>query len=253
MLLTGNMSGYFFSGTSGLQISMPKKDFPAEYHSKSRLGFYAQHENSIEINSSFYKLPQAKTIARWVSEVPANFRFTFKLWKEITHQKNLVFNADDITRFMGVLTEASEQKGCLLVQFPPSLHNGAMPQLTELLQQLSYFDWPVAMEFRHPSWYNDNIYELLNSYQAAIVIQDMAKSATPMEMTADHLVYLRFHGPSGNYRGSYSDDFLYEYATYIDEWQQEGKTVYAYFNNTVGSALQNLQLLKDYVNQISAG
>jgi uncharacterized protein YecE (DUF72 family) len=102
----------------------------------------------------------------------------------------------------------------------------------------------MAVEFRHPSWYRDEVFELLNWYQAAMVLQDMPKSATPMEITADELVYLRFHGPSGNYKGSYSESFLSEYASYINEWQQEGKTVYVYFNNTAGAALENLQLLK---------
>ncbi|MDP9078963.1 MAG: DUF72 domain-containing protein [Bacteroidota bacterium] len=247
------MSGQFYGGTSGLQIALPKRDFPPEHQHLSRLGFYAQHEDSIEINSSFYKLPQAKTVARWVSEVPVNFRFTFKLWKHITHQRNLVFNSIDIDRFMEVLTAANEHRGCLLVQFPPSLHAGAQSQLHELLRILDSTDWPVAVEFRHPSWYKDSVFELLNSYRAAMVIQDMPKSAAPLELTADDLVYLRFHGPSGNYKGSYSDSFLYEYANYIHEWLAEDKKVFAYFNNTAGSALQNLHLLKDYIDQLSRG
>ncbi len=237
-------TGSFFGGTSGLLIEIPKRDFPAEHQHRSRLGYYALQENSIEINSSFYKLPQAKTIARWVTEVAAGFRFTFKLWKEISHQKGLLFKADDVRRFMEVIALPEENKGCLLVQFPPSLQVNALPQLKELLKVLNDFDWRVAVEFRHNSWYNDNVFELLNSYQMAMVIQDMPKSATPMELTVDDLVYLRFHGPSGNYKGSYSDGFLYEYATYIQEWQNEGKTVYCYFNNTAGDALNNLNFLK---------
>jgi uncharacterized protein YecE (DUF72 family) len=234
----------FYGGTSGLQIAMPKRDFPAEHAEKSRLAYYAHHENSLEVNSSFYKVPQAKTIARWVAEVPEDFRFTFKLWKEITHQKNLLFKAEDVHRFMQAIVPAAEKQGCLLVQFPPSLQVAAFPQFRELLQLLKTFDWPVAVEFRHPSWYQDNIYEYLNTQQTALVIQDMPKSATPLELTADELVYLRFHGPSGNYKGSYSEGFLYEYALYIQEWQQEGKIVYVYFNNTAGAALENLNFLK---------
>ena len=238
------MAGNFYGGTSGLQISMPKRDFAPEHRDKSRLAFYACHENSIEINSSFYKLPQAKTIRRWATEVPENFRFTFKLWKEITHQKNLLFKMEDVQRFMEAIDLPEANKGCLLVQFPPSLQVSAKSQLLELLQILDSFDWPVAVEFRHNSWYNDSIFELLNDYHAAMVIQDMPKSATPMELTSDDLIYLRFHGPSGNYKGSYSEDFLYEYALYIREWQDEGKTVYCYFNNTAGSALENLNFLR---------
>ena len=238
------MTGAFYGGTSGLKISMPKRDFPPEHGEKSRLAYYAHHENSIEINSSFYQLPQAKTISRWAEEVPAGFRFTFKLWREITHQKNLVFNAKDVSRFMQVISAAGEKKGCLLVQFPPSLQVSALPQLQELLTLLHTFDWPVAVEFRHKSWYNDAVFSLLNSYAAAMVIQDMPKAPAPIECTSDQFVYLRFHGPSGNYKGSYADGFLYEYSLYIQEWQADGMTVFTYFNNTAGDALNNLNFLK---------
>jgi len=106
----------------------------------------------------------------------------------------------------------------------------------------------LAVEFRHSSWYDDSVYELLTSYNVAMVIQDMPASATPMINTADEFVYLRFHGPEGRYKGSYSDGFLYEYSLYIQEWQQEGKTVYVYFNNTAGDALKNLNFLKRCLN-----
>jgi uncharacterized protein YecE (DUF72 family) len=247
------MAGQFYSGTSGLQISMPKRDFPAEHQDKSTLAFYALHENSIEVNSSFYRLPQEKTIVRWVAEVSENFRFTFKLWKDITHQKGLVFRSEDVQSFMKVIELPEPFKGCLLVQFPPSLQVNAQPQLRELLQILNTFDWPLAVEFRHPSWYQDAVFKLLNQHRVALVIQDMPKSAAPMELTSDSHVYLRFHGPSGNYKDSYTDSFLYEYAGYIDKWQQEGKIVYAYFNNTAGAALQNLHFLKHCLDQISSG
>lgn len=223
---------------------MPKRDFPPEHGDKSRLAYYAHHQNSIEINSSFYKLPQAKTIRRWAEEVPVNFRFTFKLWKEITHQKQLMFNTENVNRFMQVIGAAEEKKGCLLVQLPPSLQVSALPQLQELLQLLHTFDWPVAVEFRHKSWYNDAAFSLLHSYGTAMVIQDMPKAPAPIECTSDGFVYLRFHGPGGNYKGSYSDGFLHEYALYIQEWQADGMTVYTYFNNTAGDALNNLNFLK---------
>lgn len=237
------MAGTFYGGTSGLQLPIPKRDFPPEHEEKSRLAYYAHHENSIEINSSFYQLPQAKTISRWADEVPTDFRFTFKLWKEITHQKNLVFNAEDVSLFMQVIDAVGDKKGCLLVQFPPSLQVSALPQLQELLTLLNTFDWPVAVEFRHKSWYNDTVFSLLNSYGAAMVIQDMPKAPAPIECTSDQFVYLRFHGPSGNYKGSYADGFLYEYSLYKQEWQADGMNVYTYFNNTAGDALNNLNFL----------
>ncbi|MBS1526053.1 MAG: DUF72 domain-containing protein [Bacteroidetes bacterium] len=232
---------------------MPKRDFPPEHQHLSRLAFYALHENSIEINSSFYKLPQAKTITAWSLQVPGDFRFTFKLWKEITHQKNLLFKTEAIGRFMQAIELPRGHKGCLLVQFPPSLQVTAEQQLGELLQALDGFTWPVAVEFRHPSWHRESVFELLNRYQAALVLQDMPKAPSPFELTSDSHAYLRFHGPQGNYKGSYSDDFLYEYAYYIHDWLQEGRTVYAYFNNTAGAALANLHFLKRALDQIASG
>jgi len=241
------MENKFYCGTSGLQITMPKRDFPPLHRELSRLAFYGLHENSVEINSTFYKLPQSKTVRRWASEVPPKFRFTFKLWKEVTHQKNLLFKAVDIEKFFSVVNTPEANKGCLLVQFPPSLQATSFSQLKELLIMLKLYDWPLAVEFRHFSWYKDEVFELLSSYNAAMVIQDMPKSASPIEFTANDLMYLRFHGPNGNYKGSYSDQLLYEYSLYIREWLDDGKTVYCYFNNTAGAALQNLLSLKDHV------
>ncbi|HTD98523.1 MAG TPA: DUF72 domain-containing protein [Mucilaginibacter sp.] len=125
--------GRFYGGTSGLQISLPKRDFPPEHQEKSRLAYYAHHENSIEINSSFYKLPQIKTIERWATEVPTDFRFAFKLWREIMHQKNLLFKADDVSNFMQAISGTGEKKACLLLQFPPSLQLSAKSQPTRYL------------------------------------------------------------------------------------------------------------------------
>jgi uncharacterized protein YecE (DUF72 family) len=235
-----------YLGTSGLQLPIPKRDFPPEFAEKSRLNFYASLFNTIEINSSFYKIPQANTLERWAAEVPADFRFTFKLWKGITHQKGLQFNIDDIARFMDVISHASNRQGCLLVQFPPGLAINAFGQLERLLACLEG-RWPLAVEFRNKSWYTGETYELLKHFRAGMVLHDIPASATPLMPLSEKFVYLRFHGPEGKYRGSYADDFLHEYAMYINEWASENKTVYAYFNNTMGDALKNLVTLKRYL------
>lgn len=87
-LLTVN----YYSGISGLILPVPNKEhYPAEFKEKSRLCYYASLFSSIEVNSSFYRIPQAKTIAKWADDVPADFKFTFKLWRGITHEKGLVF------------------------------------------------------------------------------------------------------------------------------------------------------------------
>lgn len=109
--------------------------------------------------------------------------------------------------------------------------------------------WKIALEFRHPSWYNDRIREFAANNALSIVLQDIPASATPHDFANGDTVYLRFHGPGGKYRGSYDDSLLMEYSTYIREWQEEGKTVYAYFNNTMGDAVKNLSTLNALIRQ----
>jgi uncharacterized protein YecE (DUF72 family) len=242
--------GNFYSGTSGLVVPVPKHSFPPEFEDKSRLTFYASLLNSIEINSSFYKLPRGITIRKWAESVPADFKFTFKLWKEVTHNKGLTFRTEDLENFMKAIDEAGDKKGCLLIQFPPSLKADNIIQLSHLLDAVQNTNadnaWKVAIEFRDRSWYKDEVYELIDQYEYTMVLHDKASSNAPLqELTAD-FIYLRFHGPEGNYRGSYDDDFLYEYAQYIKAWLEDGKSVYVYFNNTMGAALDNLSKLNKF-------
>ena len=191
----------------------------------------------------------ASTVAKWSAEVPADFRFTYKLWRDITHNKGLVFNVADVTRFMQVIDNAGDKKGCLLVQFPPSTTIAEKPQLQNLLSVIADNNtgWALAVEFRHRSWYDEPVYDLLQQYNAAFVNHDMPASASPLTLLSDEFVYLRFHGPNGGYRGSYDDALLSEYASYITEWQAEGRDIYVYFNNTMGDALNNLNTLNNFV------
>lgn len=230
-----------------------KSGFPPEFSEKSRLCYYGHLFNSIEVNSSFYKVPMPATVAKWSADVPDNFRFTYKLWRDITHVKELAFRDEDVQRFMSVINSAGGKKGCLLVQFPPGLDISAIRQVERLLINISESDpdreWKVFLEFRKMFWYNDELNDLLEKYYASIVMHDKKGSGTDFSEPSGDEVYLRFHGPDGNYRGSYSDEFLYEYAQYIRSWISDGKTVYAYFNNTMGDAVRNLIDLNRYVNE----
>ncbi|PWK78718.1 uncharacterized protein YecE (DUF72 family) [Mucilaginibacter oryzae] len=245
------MRSEYYSGTSNVVLPVPNKlAFPEAYQHKSRLCYYGSLFNSVEINSTFYKLPLSKTVARWAEEVPAGFRFTFKMWKEITHNKGLAFKPADVQRFFEVIN-ACTKKGCLLIQFPASIRFDSFRQLELLLDNIRRHDplWQlhIAVEFRHMSWYNEQTYRMLQKFAVGMVTHDMKTSATPlMEPLAD-FAYLRFHGPEGGYRGSYADEVLAEYASYINEWLDEGKTVYTYFNNTLGDALTNLITLNNFV------
>ena len=246
-----NTSDTFYSGTSGLVLPFPKYKFPEDFQKSSRLTYYSSLFKSIEINSSFYALPNGKTLAKWSIEVPEHFKFTFKLWKQITHAKGLQFHEPDVKKFMDAIDNVGGKKGCLLIQFPASVKSQSMHQLEQLLHVVKASDtnssWKVAIEFRDSSWYTEDTYHLVDAYGAAIVIHDKSKAASPHVTLSSKTVYIRFHGPQGDYRGTYSEAFLHEYATYIHEWLGERKSVFVYFNNTMGNAFDNLKKLNDYV------
>jgi len=242
----------FYSGTSGLVLPVPQALYPPEFQGKSRLTYYASLFNSIEINSSFYKTPQVSTIIKWATSVPDTFRFTFKLSKAITHVKGLDFRVDDMDHFMQTISHVEDKKGCLLVQFPPGLKVEKLNQLQKLLLNIEEADtnhlWKVAIEFRNLSWYHEEVYNVLNEYKAGMVIHDLPASPTPLAESIGSFLYLRFHGPGGRYRGSYSDEFLHQYSQYMRACLSKGKEVYFYFNNTMGDAVKNLQTINDFLN-----
>lgn len=250
--MTADGNKQIYTGTSGLVLPLPnRRSFPSEFHDKSRLEIYASLFNSVEINSSFYKVPMASTVQKWAALVPENFKFTFKLWREITHNKELAFNPADIERFMQVISHAGNKSGCLLIQFPPSISIANARRLEKLLISVKQSDpahkWNVVVEFRNKSWYHDDVYQIVDQYNCGIVLHDMPASGISFLDCGVDFTYLRFHGPAGGYRGSYTDDFLYEYAQYIREWHNEGKDVYVYFNNTMGDAVKNLTTLNSYI------
>ena len=240
----------FYSGTSGLVLPVPQAQYPPAFQGKSRLEYFSHLFNSVEINSSFYKLPKVATVIKWADSVKGDFRFTFKLSKTITHAKGLSFTASDVREFMETIAHIGDKKGCLLAQFPPSLKAELFDRMKELLQTLidaNKDGWKIAVEFRNASWYNDAVYQLLDTYNVSLVVHDVPASAQPVIDLKTDIRYLRFHGPGGRYRGSYSDEFLKTYADHARRWLKEGKTVYAYFNNTMGDAVGNLQTLNRLV------
>lgn len=246
-----NIANLYYSGTSGLSLPINKTQYPAEFQHKSRLQYYASLFNSLEINSIFYKLPRNTTVANWATSVPGNFNFTLKVSKTITHAKDLNFEKNDINKFVEVANNIGTKKGCLLAQFPPSLKIDKLDKLQNFLEAMSEAiensGWKLAVEFRDTSWYEKEVKEILEEYGASMVLHDMLKAETGWEAIKNNFIYLRFHGPEARYRGSYSDAFLQQRALEIKEWLKQNKSVYAYFNNTVGAAFQNLQTLNNFV------
>jgi uncharacterized protein YecE (DUF72 family) len=245
--------GKFRAGTSGLVLREPNKQaFPEAHRQRSRLSYYATLFNSIEINSSFYKVPMPVTFTKWTHQVPACFQFTLKLWRDITHARGFAFKPADIKTFMRAAATVGSRKGCLLVQLPPSITWNKLDQLQRLLDEVRMSDadpaWRLAVEFRHKSWYREETYRLLDTFGATLVLHDMPASAIRVPTEKARFIYVRFHGVKGDYKGSYAYDHLREYAGKIRGWLQEGKDIYAYFNNTIGDAIANLETLNVLVS-----
>ncbi|WP_229837761.1 DUF72 domain-containing protein [Cellvibrio zantedeschiae] len=238
-------------GTSGIVLPGNKSTFPLEFQSQTRLHYFATLFNSLEVNSSFYKIPKFATFEKWASEVPDDFKFSVKLWRGITHAKKLAYSLDDLTRFMDAAEGLGTKKGCLLVQFPASIRIESYEEVAALLRRIADLNannqWQLAVEFRHIDWYFTKVYDLLSTIKSTLVMHDMPNSTPPVELLEyfdPTCLYLRFHGPSGQYTGSYSNQFVDEYAEFIKKWRSQGKLIYVYFNNTIGSALQNAQRLQ---------
>jgi uncharacterized protein YecE (DUF72 family) len=246
--------GKLHIGTSNIVVPGNRQSFPEQFRDKSRLHYYSTLFNSLEINSSFYKVPLPRTFSRWTTEVSTGFTFTVKLWKGITHNK-LVYDHADIEKFLRAADQLHEKKGCLLIQFPASITADNSGKVFDILNYVRLSDpdekWRIAVEFRHNSWYFREIYELLNEYDATMVIHDIPASKVTEQLTEADFVYLRFHGPKGDYRDSYSDEILAQRTKQVVKWMKSGKDVYAYFNNTIGSAFENAILLKKMVQELT--
>lgn len=250
--MDSNLDEKYFTGTSGLLLPVANKSFyPLAFQDKSRLNYYASLFSSIEINSSFYKIPLGATIRKWALDVPETFRFTFKLYKEITHAKELNYNPPDVEKFMDSINQVGNKRGCLLLQFPASFNLRHLQKLEQLITAIRLKDtnrnWKISIEFRNAEWYSEAVYEVLEEHFCSLVVHDKGGYGTGYHDTGTDWVYLRFHGPDGSYRGSYDEAFLAEYASYIREWMEEGKSIYTYFNNTMGEAIKNLESLRAYV------
>ena len=156
----------FFVGTSGYGYAKWKGRFyPAKLPKQEMLSFYASRFRSVEINSSFYKMPEAATLQEWASQVPAGFRFTFKAPQRITHYKRLRDVGELTTVFLQTVGVLKKRLGPLLFQLPPNFKKD-VPRLQGFLALLKPSN-RVAMEFRHASWFDDEVFALLRKHKTA--------------------------------------------------------------------------------------
>jgi uncharacterized protein YecE (DUF72 family) len=194
--------------------------------------------DTVEVNTSFYRIPKRETVEAWQAGTPADFVFALKLWRGITHYRKLR-NAGDLTERFLQSAEALpvNRRGPLLIQLPPS-QGKDLAKLDEYVREyraLAPSRWDIAVEFRNSGWLQPDVYRALDRLQAALCIHDMAgkgDAGTPNDVP---FVYVRRHGSAGGrYAGSYSPEAIAHDAASVRSWVREGRRVYVYYNNDIG-------------------
>jgi uncharacterized protein YecE (DUF72 family) len=236
-------------GTSGFHYKHWKGPFyPAKCPASKMLDYYLKHFDTVELNNTFYRLPEARAFDCWREATPENFIFVVKASRFITHNKKLKDPENALDNLLPRAAHLGEKLGPILFQLPP--HWRVNPErLTKLLEILPR-DLRYAFEFRELSWINPQVESILKRFDAAFCIYELAGYRTPLLITAD-FAYVRLHGPaSGKYQGNYSFEKLEGWAKRIDKWARDLKAIYVYFDNDQAAyAAANALALKHLARQ----
>lgn len=234
-------------GCSGWQYKHWRGNFyPANLPVSRWLTYYAEHFDTVEINNSFYRLPEAETFAAWRSRVPPGFIYAVKASRFITHMKKLKDPDDPLRLFFSRARHLGRALGPVLYQLPPRWPLN-LDRLNRFLAALPKHRRHV-IEFRDPSWHVGAVFDTLRRHGVALCLHDMEGSATGRQLVGP-FVYARFHGPA-KYRGTYPDDQLADWAEWCAARIAEGIPVYAYFNNDIGGhAPRDAIRLRELINR----
>ncbi|PZR21833.1 MAG: DUF72 domain-containing protein [Citrobacter freundii] len=239
--------GKIHIGTSGWHYKHWKDVFyPEGVTDKDQLNFYSTVFKTVEINNSFYRLPSEDTFIAWRTGSPGDFLFAVKGSRFITHLKKLNLDKEGIKLFFSRVKYLKQKLGPILFQLPPrwKFNGERFKSFLSILPK----KYRYAFEFRDPTWYNQQTYDLLKEYNCAFCIYELAGHHSPTEITAD-FIYLRAHGPTDKkYQGSYSNTDLKRLAKQCLTWRSKGKDVFIYFDNDqAGYAAENARKLQQLV------
>lgn len=244
-------------GTSGWEYKHWRGVFyPQGLLGKEHLNHYAKFFSTVEVNNSFYHLLSQNAVENWINSVPEDFLFAVKASRYITQMKKLKEPQATTEKFFESIKPFEQKIGPILFQLPPNFGFNAQRLeefiVTCIIQNKTCSeenpDYKYAFEFRNPSWYVDETYEILNRYNCAFCIYNLGPTQTPKEVTAD-FVYWRFHGNYGLGSGKYTTSKLEGFAKDINKFVSKGRNVYCYFNNDeAGFAVDNAIELNKMVN-----
>ena len=217
-------------GTSGWQYPhWAGRFYPEGTSAKACLCYYAGLFETVEINSSFYRLPSEQTLRDWANHTPPGFVFASKASQYITHRK--------------------DKLGPVLFQLPPRWRPN-FPRLEAFLEALPQGQ-RFTFEFRDPRWHTPGVMGLLERYGSAFCCFDLGGSASPIQVTTD-FAYIRLHGPDAPYRGSYGDACLADWAARIAAWQRDGLDVCYFDNDERAYAPRNARSLIEKLSDLRA-
>ncbi len=230
-------SGYYYRHWIG-------RFYPEKLVKDKWLEYYSKVFDTVELNTTFYHLPRAKTLEGWIRKTPFHFLFSVKVHQVITHIKKLKDVRSDFYGFMKVIKplRVYNRIGCILHQFPPTLEydTSLLRDYISLLPK----GYRHVFEFRNAEFFNDTIFLILKENGIALCISHMRGLFAPPIATSD-FVYFRFHGPEERYRSIYNDEQIEDFARLIWNFLLEDKIVFAYFNNDYNAyAVENAISLK---------
>jgi uncharacterized protein YecE (DUF72 family) len=242
-------------GTSGYSYPHWRQDvfYPSGLKKAEELAYYSRYFSTVELNNPFYQLPKEETFISWREKVPSDFLFSVKASRFLTHFKKMKDGAPSWELFLSRAINLNSKLGPILFQFPANFPKDEK-RLSDFLKMLNKYssinNLRFAFEFRHPSWFSEDIYSLLEKHsQVSLVFADSVKWPK-VEKGIGSFFYLRLHGPSSLYNSSYSLRQLKEIAGIIKKHLQEKRDVFAYFNNDGGGwAVKNALELKEIIEK----
>ena len=230
-------------GCSGYHYDDWKGDFyPKDLPKKKWIEYYAEHFDTVELNNTFYNLPEKKTFKNWYDRTPDNFEFTVKGSRYITHMKKLKDVKTSVDDFYDAISPLQEKTGCILWQLPGNLHKNT-GKLKQFCQWLSK-SYKNVIEFRHNSWFDEEVYDILRKYKVIFCMISAPGDLEENTLNTTDTSYLRFHGKKEWYKYLYTEKELKSWKDRIESQDISG--LYIYFNNDYdANSIKNARQIKE--------